>query len=107
MTTVQLKELMNKRLNELAEEGSIDLDAPLLSAEEFDYAMARLKSRPFDPFTPEQMTLDLELIRLYPRSLDYYRERAETARWRVLDLRWRAWHCRRAERQMVAAGARK
>ena len=29
------------------------------------------------------MALDLELIRLYSRSLDYYREKAETARWRV------------------------
>ena len=38
---------------------------------EFAYFICRMKSGPNDPLTPQAMALDLELIRLYPRSLDY------------------------------------
>ena len=46
------------------------------------YVMCQLKSRPEDPITPESMARDLALIRRWPRSLDYYRQRAEEAGWR-------------------------
>jgi hypothetical protein len=47
---------------------------------EVAYFLARLKSRHDDPATPEHLLLDLALIELLPRSLDYYRQRAEEAR---------------------------
>ena len=37
-----------------------------------------------------QCPLHPNFIRVYPRSLDHYRERAEDARWRRLDRKWRA-----------------
>jgi hypothetical protein len=79
-------------------------DAPLdaLSAEEllevarafpdqWAYLMARLKFRPDQHVPFEMMDLALELELRYPHALDYYRQRAEDARWRRLDLEWSAW----------------
>jgi len=58
--------------------------------DEYAYMMVRLKSRPGDPVSPKQLGLDLELTIRYPHSIDYYRDRAEDARWRRLDQKWRA-----------------
>jgi hypothetical protein len=63
-----------------------------LEPEEVAYALALLKSDPTDPLEPAQMSLDLALIRLLPRSLAYYAERAEEARWRRVNRKWRARH---------------
>jgi hypothetical protein len=50
------------------------------------YVMCQLKSRPGDPLTPESMARDLALIRRWPRSLEYYGQRAEEARRRKLTI---------------------
>ena len=42
--------------------------------------MCELKSRPGDPLTAESMARDLALIRRWPRSLEYYQQRADEAR---------------------------
>ena len=46
------------------------------------YAFARQKSKPDDPLTVESMARDALLIRHFPRSVDYYKSRAEEERWR-------------------------
>jgi hypothetical protein len=50
------------------------------------YVMCQLKSGPGDPLTPESMARDLALIRRWPRSLEYYQQRADEARQRRTDL---------------------
>jgi hypothetical protein len=47
---------------------------------EVAYFLARLKSPAEVPVTAEQLMLDLALVRLVPRSLSYYKDRAEQAR---------------------------
>jgi hypothetical protein len=50
------------------------------------YVMCQLKSGPGDPLTSESMARDLALIRRWPRSLEYYRQRAQEARRRRANL---------------------
>jgi hypothetical protein len=47
---------------------------------ELAFTFCRLKSRRDEPVTAESLALDGALIRLLPRSTDYYRARAEEAR---------------------------
>jgi hypothetical protein len=86
-------------------------EACKLFPEECDYLLVRHILRPDEPVPFELMDLALELDLRYPHSIDYYRERAEDARWRRLDLKWRARElAERLEASVpfkISAGARK
>jgi hypothetical protein len=90
--------LLDVPVNELAGEefpGDVVPESPA----EMAYVLAYIKVRMQDAETSEESALYLYLMRLVPCSLSHYRERAETARWRRLDRKWRA-------RQQFSVGAR-
>jgi len=60
-------------------------EACKLFPEECAYLLVRLKSSPDEPVTRERLEWDLQVTWRYPHSLDYYRDRAEDARWSRLD----------------------
>jgi hypothetical protein len=82
----ELLALPDEVLDELTEgfPGDVARESPA----EMGYFMAWIKVRLQD--MPEQTSLYLGLLRWFPSPLDHCRKRAEDARWRRLDLKWRA-----------------
>ena len=92
MMTARAEELLDTPLLELSDADIRELATELPA--EWAYLCARVRNAAAEQLTPASNAVYLDLVRRYPRTLDYYREHAEDARWRRLDLKWRA----RAER---------
>jgi hypothetical protein len=88
MTSARMEELLDKPLRELTDADIRELAAEM--PDEWAYLCVRIRDAVAEPRSPAHTALYLQLMRSYPCSRDVYRERAEDARWRRLDRKWRS-----------------